>query len=301
VQSVSILLEVTDVMGQIEEQTNRLTSETLDDAWMELMLSYEEVPELCQVSRHVANIAIQSGQSSCSWTNPLQRPGYMASIAGPCHSFVPREDHPDWCHVLEEHWKDIEKELKELESTQSMSWGAVGSGDRGSGGDDHRVVSKGGKWTEYVLFGTGSRQSDHDALFTKHLLRRYVPEAVSLAEAGGGEVIFSRLAPKTRIAPHCGPTNLRWTAHLGLVVPLESSGKCQIRVGSQWYRWQTGKFLLFDDSYEHEIMNDTIETRTILLLRLWHPALSMEQRRYDLEEACRRKELAVEKRFHPPD
>jgi hypothetical protein len=217
-----------------------------------------------------------------------------------CIPFIPREQHPDWCSIVEDHWEEITKELNVIETTKGNYWGAVGSGDRGSGGDDHRVVSAGGKWTEYVLFGTGSSTSDMDAPITKKLLREHVPSAVSLAEGGGGEVIFSRLAPHTHIEAHCGPTNFRWTAHLGLVVPNTSSGKCQIRVGMSWHSWETGKIILFDDSYEHEIINDTNETRTILLLRLWHPALNPERRNHALYEAQRRKELAVEKRYHPP-
>ncbi|KAG7366235.1 aspartyl/asparaginyl beta-hydroxylase-domain containing protein [Nitzschia inconspicua] len=296
VQCISILLECND---------NKHVSELLDDAWMELMLSYEEVPECRRLARHVTSMAISSNNSCCGWQHPLQRPGYMANIAinhNVSPSFLPRQQHPDWCHVLEENWEAIAQELSELERTKSRSWSAVGSGERGSGSDDHRVVSAGGNWKEYVLFGTGSMvESDNDAPITKHLLRNHVPSAVSLAEAGGGEVIFSRLAPGTHIEAHCGPTNLRWTAHLGLVVPDdESQGSCRIRVESEWYRWETGKILLFDDSYEHEIQNDTRQTRTVLLLRVWHPALSKEQQRADLNEARRRKEVAVEKRYRPP-
>jgi Aspartyl/Asparaginyl beta-hydroxylase/MYND finger len=294
-QCLSILLETT------KEQDSH--SEILNDAWMELMLSYEEVPTSRRMARHVASLAITSGKSCCGWTNPWQRPGYMANIIRPlenCPSFIPRDRHPEWCHMLEESWESIAQELSMLESTQGQSWSAVGSGERGSGSDDHRVVSAGGNWKEYVLFGTGGAESDRDAPITKRLLREHVPSAVSLAETGGGEVIFSRLAPGTHIEAHCGPTNLRWTAHLGLVVPPPSTGTCQIRVASTWYQWQTGKILLFDDSYEHEIRNDTNQHRTVLLLRVWHPSLSREQRMADLNEARRRKEISVEKRYHPP-
>eukprot|EP00957_Ditylum_brightwellii_P197881 15074708-Ditylum_brightwellii.AAC.1 len=36
---------------------------------------------------------------------------------------------------------------------------------------------------------------------------------------GGGEVVFSLLAPHTKIAPRCASTNMRLTAYLGLYVP----------------------------------------------------------------------------------
>jgi aspartyl/asparaginyl beta-hydroxylase (cupin superfamily) len=299
VQCISILLPLHNSSDNLHNVSD---SDTLNDAWMELMLSYEEIPQHRRLARHVANLAITSGKSSCGWNNPLQRPGYMAHLATEhCPSFVPPKHHPEWCHILEANWETIGKELYALETTRSQSWGAVGSGERGSGSDDHRVVSSGGNWNEYILFGTGAMPKDDDTPVTKRLLREHVPTAVSLAEAGGGEVIFSRLAPHTHIESHCGPTNLRWTAHLGLVVPpTTSSGKCQIRVESTWYQWQVGRILLFDDSFEHEIRNDSDEVRTVLLLRFWHPALNEKQRMVALNEAKRQKELAVEKRYQPP-
>ena len=324
----------------------------LNDAWMELMLSYEEEEEqegsssreLRTISRHVVHMAIQSSCGNtlyrCEWMDPLQRPGYMAKLENPnaaltnhgdgngnidnagskqqqtlfAPPYIPRQDHPQWCQILESHWKEIAAELSSLVQTNHSNnnyynhsttrWTVVGSGDRGSGGDDHRVVSPGGKWTEYVLFGTGSANSTADAPFTKNLLRRCVPDAVSLAEAGGGEVIFSKLEANTRIEAHCGPTNFRWTAHLGLVIPAVSSkanNNCSIRVAKEWHHWQTGKVLLFDDSYEHEIRNDTDEIRIVLLLRLWHPWLPSRRRQAELNKAILRKEEAIEKRYKAPE
>ena len=358
-QCISILLECSSYHQQKQQQQQQqqqnlsIITPLLNDAWMELMLSYEEErsPELRKISRHVAHMAIQSSSSSCragnntllyrcEWNDPLQRPGYMAKlerignnnnhnnhhdndaadlnlIQSPFSAlappYIPPEDHPSWCKTLESHWKKIAEELSSLVGTKTLTrrntntsnWTAVGSGDRGSGGDDHRVVSAGGKWTEYVLFGTGATHSnnDADAPFTKKLLKDCVPDAVSLAEAGGGEVIFSRLEPKTRIEAHCGPTNFRWTAHLGLVIPTSSSSSendCKIRVADKWHRWETGRVLLFDDSYEHEIRNDTNEVRIVLLLRFWHPALRRNKRQFELKEARRRKEESVEKRYHAP-
>ena len=337
-QCISILLECayykSNHIRSLDQHTKQgVTSAIntlLNDAWMELMLSYEEEEqgsvELRTISRHVVHMAIQSSCNNvlynCEWRHPLQRPGYTAALEYATNStpidqvhskqiysappYIPPEDHPSWCKTLESHWKDIAAELSSLVQKDSSSrsnfnphWTVVGSGDRGSGGDDHRVVSPGGKWTEYVLFGTGASRATADAPFTKNLLRQCVPDAVSLAQAGGGEVIFSKLEPNTRIAAHCGPTNFRWTAHLGLVIP-DSSKSCSIRVADQWHQWETGKVLLFDDSYEHEISNDTSEIRIVLLLRLWHPWLSSHKRQTELDRALCRKEEAVEKRYKAP-
>ncbi|KAL9180761.1 hypothetical protein ACHAXT_011214 [Thalassiosira profunda] len=267
----------------------------MNDAWMELMLSMEELPQHRIAARHVATMAIAT--KSCRWTDPLQRPGYMAHVPLSSTPHISRMGHPSWCRVLENNWIRILNEYNNL-MENPLNFTNVGSGERGSGHDDHLVVS-GRSWKEYVLFGTGAKQSDDDAPFTKQLLRDNVPDAISLAEAGGGEVIFSRLAPRTSIKPHCGPTNLRWTAHLGLVVP-DSASDCQIRVKHAWHSWKLGKVLLFDDSYEHEVKNDTDEPRVVLLVRVWHPNLLQEQKGFFLSDAMAMKEDDVNKRYHPP-
>ncbi|MGK3739288.1 MAG: hypothetical protein ACI90V_006135 [Bacillariaceae sp.] len=328
-QCLSILLELKNLECNSFENDNKqkehdIITPLLNDAWMELMFSYEDVPELRKITYHVAHMAIQSGRGRCEWNDPMQRPGYMAkfddtiniadsnNVDRPADNimalpYIPPEQHPEWCRILVNNWKDIKAELSGLllqtSSSSSSTWGRVGCGNRGSGSDDHRVVSS-GDWTEYVLFGTGAvSYTDDDAPVTKRLLKRYVADAVSLAESGGGEIIFSKLAPHTHIDAHCGPTNLRLTAHLGLTVPDKDNnggGECKIRIKNNWYYWETGKILLFDDSYEHEIRNDTDKVRIVLLMRFWHPLLSREKRQLELNEARRRKETSVEKRYHPP-
>jgi len=44
--------------------------------------------------------------------------------------------------------------------------------------------------------------------------------------------------------------------HLGLRVPPQAE-RCWIRVDGEICRWQEGRCLLFDDTYEHEVLNDT--------------------------------------------
>ena len=199
--------------------------DVLNDAWMELMLSYEEIPRHRVIARHVATLAMAT--KSCGWTDAFQRPGYMVRGGRPAVPYIPPDNHPAWCRVLEQNWIRILNEYNQIiENPLNLS--NVGSGQRGSGHNDHSVVA-GRSWKEYVLFGTGSKDDDSDCPYTKNLLRTHVPDAVSLAEKGGGEVIFSRLAPRTRIESHCGPTNLRLTAHLGLVIP-DSESNSQIRV-----------------------------------------------------------------------
>jgi aspartyl/asparaginyl beta-hydroxylase (cupin superfamily) len=86
-----------------------------------------------------------------------------------------------------------------------------------------------------------------------------------------GELAFaSSLSPKARIEKHCGPWNVRLNVHLGISIP----EKCGIRVGSEEHRWHEGECLVFDDSFEHEVWNTSDQARIVLVVNVWHPALS---------------------------
>ena len=92
-----------------------------------------------------------------------------------------------------------------------------------------------------------------------------------------GSAYFRLLRPGTRLLPHCGPTNVRLRAHLGLVVP---EGECRMSVGTGAPRkWVEGKVLLFDDSFEHYVYNDTGQSRLVLIVDLWHHELRTDDER----------------------
>ena len=48
-------------------------------------------------------------------------------------------------------------------------------------------------------------------------------------------------------------------------------------VGGKTLRWEVGKPLFFDDSYEHHVWNNTASQRVVLLFDLWHPDLEEEE------------------------
>ena len=224
----------------------------------DLALHCEETGDV-EGARAVAGWSVDVGVGH--WSDPMRRPGYLlraprppvedveveegdsgrGGMEGPRRPHYPRETHPAWCARLEENYQTIQGEFLDLARggsgkrgrsdppsvdgglSQPLHWPSVGSGTHRAGGaDDHRVVSDGGDWREFVLFGAGVTRDDSsfaDAPRTRSLVRRYCPDAVSLAEAGGGEVIFSVLAPRTRVKPHSASTDIRLTAHLGLDVP----------------------------------------------------------------------------------
>jgi aspartyl/asparaginyl beta-hydroxylase (cupin superfamily) len=73
-----------------------------------------------------------------------------------------------------------------------------------------------------------------------------------------------------RIPPHTGVTNTRAIVHLPLVVP---SG-CRFRVGGETREWKEGQAFVFDDTIEHEAVNDSERDRIILIFDVWNPHLT---------------------------
>ena len=58
--------------------------------------------------------------------------------------------------------------------------------------------------------------------------------------------------------------------HLGLLVPPDKEN-CRIRVGNEWRHWEEGVGMIFDDTYIHEVRNDTGSTRVVLFVDFVRP------------------------------
>ena len=293
-------------------ECNADTKETAIRLVQEIMSCWEENPAVtahCQQARFLLEWLNQEYPAivGAYWPDPWQRPAFVYPNL-PSQAVCPRQHHPAWCAILEKEFSWIQQECQAYFSHNAWrNLPQVGQGDhrQGAGAHDGSVVNTGtGDWREAVLFGAG--ESPHVAPQTRQWLQTHCPDTVvSLARQGGGEVIVSVLAPHTRIAPHCASTNLRWTAHLGLRVPtttstMEGGRGVKIRIADQWLSWEEGRILVFDDSYEHEVVNDSDEIRVVLLLRFWNPHLTLAERRKALPMALQWKEQEQERRFHPP-
>lgn len=90
-----------------------------------------------------------------------------------------------------------------------------------------------------------------------------------------GQVKFSVMHPGTHVHAHTGPTNCRIRSHLGLVVPEGA----RLRVANVTQTWEEGKFIIFDDSFDHEVWHTGSSYRLVLIIDLWHPELTAEERR----------------------
>ena len=85
---------------------------------------------------------------------------------------------------------------------------------------------------------------------------------------------LSLVEGNTVIPAHAGPTNTRLRAHLGLVVPRK--GDVHMRIANQTVGWKPGKWTIIDDSFEHEIINNTDKPRLILIIDFHHPDINRE-------------------------
>jgi aspartyl/asparaginyl beta-hydroxylase (cupin superfamily) len=190
----------------------------------------------------------------------------------PAIPFFTREHFP-WIEALEANTDLIRQELEvALEGAKGAftpyityapgqpvnQWGELNHSDR---------------WSTLDLWKSGSPIAGNQQLCPG--TTRALAE-VDLAQIEGlcPNVMFSALAPRTRIPPHHGETNARVIAHLPLVVP----ENCEYRVGFDRIQWRPGEVIVFDDTLEHEAYNGSDSLRTVLIFDVWNPLLSEDDR-----------------------
>lgn len=273
-------------------------------------------------SRSVAPTAVYPRNEHPSWCSDLE--DHWETIQAEFEQLLTtamRVPHPTPLSTLERK-HDNNNNNAQVPVPVPVHWPRVGAGDHRDGAGEHdgtvvcslehdQTESSGndnkttGDWREIVLMGASGARPEL-APNTVQLIRRYcADDAVSLAESGAGEVIFSVIAGNTHIQPHTASHNLRLTAHLGLRIPSivstdASSQDCYIRVGDQKCRWEAGKMLVFDDSFEHEVVNSTPYIRGVLLLRFWHPSIPIRERQQAVDHILSAKQNDRLRRCNPP-
>ncbi len=163
----------------------------------------------------------------------------------------------DWVARLESAWPEIRAELDHLlEHPEDIpSFHQISP--------DQKRISKGDNWKTFGLYVFGKRIEQNCELCPR------TAAAVS-SIPNMRTAMFSILKPHYHIVPHKGPTRAVVRAHLGVKVPKDWKN-VWIRVDDQILNWQEGKVVLFDDSFEHEVRNDTDELRAVLFLDIDRP------------------------------
>jgi beta-hydroxylase len=162
-----------------------------------------------------------------------------------------------WLETLERSWPAVRQEADRLLPHLS----AIPPMNEMS--PDHRRIARDGGWRSYFLVGYGYR-------LEANCVR--CPETVKALDQIPGLVtaLFSILEPGMHVGRHRGVSKGILIAHLGLHVPRDAE-RCRMEVGDKQVHWQEGSTLVFDDTYPHEVWNDTSEPRVILLVQFERP------------------------------
>lgn len=162
-----------------------------------------------------------------------------------------------WVADLEADWKAIRGELdavllrrESLPAFQEIQ-------------PDQEKISPDDKWRVYLFCGFGHQSARH---------RRECPETARLLDRVPGltSAFFSVLAPGKHVPPHVGLTKGLLRCHLGLKVPRDAE-RCVMQVADERFSWREGRAVVFDDTYKHQVRNDTDEERVVLLLDFRRP------------------------------
>jgi aspartate beta-hydroxylase len=155
-----------------------------------------------------------------------------------------------------------------LESNYAAIGDEILSLDAGRFHRESEGIPRAGDWDVVFLYERGRR---HDEVCAACPVTTRGVEGYRTVRTSAGLIYVSRMRGSTHIERHRGPTNVRLRCHLGIRVP---EGDCAIRVGDETRRWEEGKCLVFDDYFDHEAWNHTEQDRLVLIIDVWHPALS---------------------------
>jgi ornithine lipid ester-linked acyl 2-hydroxylase len=186
---------------------------------------------------------------------PVERFIGRRSLVGDA-TFFPLERFP-WVKHVEENWTVIREELERvlddhagLPNFQDIS-------------KDQIEITDDDRWKTVFLYGYG---------FKAKLGVEMCPRTAALMEQipGMKTAMFSILSPRKHILDHRGPYKGVLRYHLGLIVPADAEA-CRIRVGEDIRHWQEGESMIFDDTFNHEVWNDTDQTRVVLFVDVLRP------------------------------
>jgi aspartate beta-hydroxylase len=183
---------------------------------------------------------------------------------------------------LQAHWTTIRDEYKQVAPQRPSDYEDAAT--------EHKLHQGTWDWHSYML--KGQLQGDFCVHFpqTTEILQALRDEGLLFEGTPFGFSFFSTLHPQSKIAPHTSPMNFRLRVHLPLLVPDENGNDkndgsttgrpaCGIQVGPLVRPWKAGQALVLDDAYRHEVWNETEQARVVLLVDLWHPDVTVTERR----------------------
>ena len=173
---------------------------------------------------------------------------------------------------LEDNFSIIEKEINQIESDA----------------DKLKLISNvnediyQGKWKDLFFYNNGARNDVTCTAFPG--IAKIIDSIPELQGVNPGCVCLSFIYPGTKVVPHFGISNNKLRLHLGIknldnstLYVRDKSNNNKAKILSQ--SWEKGKAFIFDDSFEHWVVNNNtgLKPRIILLADIWHPELNKNQ------------------------
>jgi beta-hydroxylase len=200
----------------------------------------------------VVALTIKAGEAILA---PIERFIGKRSLVGDA-TFLPLERF-SWVGHIEENWTVIREEAEKLLEVQ---------GELANFQDiskDQIEITDDDRWKTFFIYGYG---------FEAKLGVEMCPRTAALMREipGMKTAMISILSPRKHILDHRGPYKGVLRYHLGLIVPQDAEA-CRIRVGEDFRHWEEGSSMIFDDTFNHEVWNDTDETRVVLFVDVMRP------------------------------
>jgi aspartate beta-hydroxylase len=134
-------------------------------------------------------------------------------------------------------------------------------------------ANDGRDWRMYVLKAYGVADARHMAACPAlAALVRSSPEVLSAS--------LSFMAAGKHIPPHRGPFRGVIRFFLGLSIPISPDGQpaASLTIDGTEYRIGNGEWLLWDDTFVHEVRNGGDAVRGVLLLDVWRGGMPLDMR-----------------------
>lgn len=208
-----------------------------------------------------------------------RRPIYTNQCEGLHYPFLPADefferDHFPWLGQLEAASETIKAELEAILAHPEPGLTPYISLPPGVPANKWSSLDKSLDWGAFHLWKEGERFDEAcDRAPRTAALVESLP--ICRIEGRAPNVFFSILKPGSHIPPHTGVTNVRSVVHLPLIVPED----CEFRVGGETRSWIPGEAFVFDDTIEHEAWNRSEQPRAILIIDVWNPYLSDQERK----------------------
>ena len=159
--------------------------------------------------------------------------------------------------IIQNNWKVIRKEYQQIKNKLKPI-----KGDKYFEDD----IIKTDKWERFYIkwYSDISKEVIQQLPKTTKLLNQC--QNIQLA-------MFSVMKPGTIVYPHRGPYRGSLRVHLGLECPSMEEG-CYITIDNKKYGWKDGEFLIFDDTYTHEVQNNSDKERVVLFMDISRPVIT---------------------------